>query len=711
MADQPKYRMTISRLTVDKLGVKLYDKVSAVMAEMVANSYDADATSVVIAAPVGELLATKARGKVKDKGFTIEVADNGIGMTVEEVNSFYLVVGGERRNDPKRGDRSKVFKRRVMGRKGVGKLAPFGVCQVVEVITAGGSLTTGKDVKGKIIKGYMISHLILRRDNILSPTDNVYNPSPGGQDGLVQKRTGTIIRLSDFDHRFVPSMDDFERQLSQRFGLRAANWKLTLVDSRKSSGDIDHKRVVGDFKVEIKRDTKISFKRKSDTKKDSRNEKDYEATDPGGKKLGDLSAGFTHEGVFYPVTGWAGYSKKPYKDDLMAGVRIYCRGKIACQTKIFEMSAGFTGEHDIRSYLIGELNADWLDESEDLIRTDRQDILWSSDLGTEFQKWGQQLVRRIGSITREPMRQSAWEQYVELSKIDKLLLAEFPNVDHKEIRDNAIEIAQKFAKAARRDELEDPEQVQAITQLSILLAPHLTLDDKLKEAANNKDRPISAVIEILKTARVAELSSFGKIADDRVKNIENLEKLKDTPKTVEAQFQKLLQEAPWLINPNWSPITANQSFETLKKEFIKFYKKQTGSDLVLTDFSDPKKRSDFVLSNENSILQLIEIKMPEHALQNVEMERIQKYKDLMSEFLNAEGNEEFKNVFRDFHITLVCDKTNLKGTTRQAFEGLKKEGLLTHITWQVFLLRTKRMHQDFLVEAERQKLLNTDRKK
>jgi len=55
----PKYKMTISRLTIDKLGVKLYDKVSAVLAELVANCYDADATEVVIRAPMGQLLATK----------------------------------------------------------------------------------------------------------------------------------------------------------------------------------------------------------------------------------------------------------------------------------------------------------------------------------------------------------------------------------------------------------------------------------------------------------------------------------------------------------------------------------------------------------------------------------------------------------------------------------------------------------------------------
>jgi hypothetical protein len=44
MPNGDRYELTISRQTVDKLGVKLYDTVSAVVAELVANSYDADAT-------------------------------------------------------------------------------------------------------------------------------------------------------------------------------------------------------------------------------------------------------------------------------------------------------------------------------------------------------------------------------------------------------------------------------------------------------------------------------------------------------------------------------------------------------------------------------------------------------------------------------------------------------------------------------------------
>jgi phage tail protein X len=63
-----KYVMTISRMTVDKLGVKLYDRVSAVIAELVSNSYDADATTVTIKAPMASTLPdeTKTSSSTRD---------------------------------------------------------------------------------------------------------------------------------------------------------------------------------------------------------------------------------------------------------------------------------------------------------------------------------------------------------------------------------------------------------------------------------------------------------------------------------------------------------------------------------------------------------------------------------------------------------------------------------------------------------------------
>ena len=59
---------------------------------------------VTIKAPMGEMLATKSHGTLTDRNFAIEVIDDGIGMTPDEINEFYLVGGAERRNDSRRGD-------------------------------------------------------------------------------------------------------------------------------------------------------------------------------------------------------------------------------------------------------------------------------------------------------------------------------------------------------------------------------------------------------------------------------------------------------------------------------------------------------------------------------------------------------------------------------------------------------------------------------
>lgn len=80
-AKASSYQLRISRLTVDKLGVKLYDKASAVVAELISNGYDADAETVTVRLPLNRQLASQAGGKLKDLGYMIEVEDNGHGMT------------------------------------------------------------------------------------------------------------------------------------------------------------------------------------------------------------------------------------------------------------------------------------------------------------------------------------------------------------------------------------------------------------------------------------------------------------------------------------------------------------------------------------------------------------------------------------------------------------------------------------------------------
>lgn len=689
------YSMRISRLTVDKLGVKLYDKVSAVIAELIANAYDADATEVTVSAPMGQYLASRAGGTLEDKGFKIEITDNGCGMTPQQVQDFFLVVGAERRKDQNRGDQSPRFNRKVMGRKGVGKLAPFGICKTIEVISAGSDPISANS-RGNSDSGYRTSHIILNYDDIVAlnnEPDDRYKPTSGKRDQSPSDKSGTTIILKNFEKRQVPDIVTLNRQLAQRFGLQSEHWQIQLCDNT----NCDPTSVaVGQFTVDTMQNTRIEFQSNSD----------HSTYYPDGT-VEPNQAGFNHNGKFYPLSGWIAYSKVPYKDELMAGVRIYCRGKIAAQTSIFNQRAGFTGEHNIRSYLVGELHADWLDEDEDLIQTDRRDILWSDELATAFENWGQKIVKRIGTLSRDPLRKTTLELFLKTGNVNDRIRDKYPADDHQPIRECAQELARSFGRTIRRDEAEDPTIVNELVDLSITLAPHVKLDSMMKEAVADADRPLSILTSLLRTARLAELSSFGRIAKDRIKVLDRLKFLKDAENTEEKDLQQLIAEAPWLINPEWAPVIANQSFSSLRKEFEKYYERQAGTPIVLSDFERTGKRPDFVLSSQEGMVQIIEIKKPHHRLTNLEMDRIISYHENMEAFLKDSAQEEFSKFFRDFHITLVCDHIKLTGAQRAAFNGYLgdegKRGKLTHMNWAAFLLKTKQVHQDFLDEAERQR--------
>ena len=103
---RPKLQMTLGFGLLEHLGFNLYSSIPAVLSELVANAWDADATSVTIQLDV--------------VGQKITIKDNGLGMTRDEVNSKFLSVGRKKRDA---GDTVTPTGRRVMGRKGIGKLS------------------------------------------------------------------------------------------------------------------------------------------------------------------------------------------------------------------------------------------------------------------------------------------------------------------------------------------------------------------------------------------------------------------------------------------------------------------------------------------------------------------------------------------------------------------------------------------------------------
>ena len=649
------YTMTISRNTIDKLGVKLYDRVSDVLAEIVSNSYDADAERVTVSVPAGTSLATRrGDGAVADRGLKITVEDDGHGMTPDEANAFYLKIGADRRADARRGGSAAVsprLGRRVMGRKGIGKLAPFGICKRIEVWSAGGDGANGE---------YTVSHFTMCYDDIIEDTDAEYHPKAGDQDGKTSPTRGTRIMLSDFLSRRVPDMGTLKRQLARKFSLRLPDFHISIVDT--GTGESDE---LSEMDIELAPGTKI--------------EKD-EAIDPGGLGL--------------PVRGWVAYSKHPYRNEDVAGVRIYARGKLAAVTRDFGRKAGFTGEHSIRSYLVGEIHADWIDDKEDLIASDRQDILWSSDECEKLKEWGQELVGELGKRAESSVRETTYRIFAEKSGFEEAARGRFAD---KKVYDNAIKVGKALGRMADRGLLSSGGYADSLRDLVLAVAPSKMIVDKLAEIADEKDPAALGVISSLfGDAKIAEMAYMGHTADVRVRALETLERaIRGTPDPDEAKMQGILEGAPWLIDPQWTILQANRRLDSFRKAFESWYKRtHDGEAITTTAVGSAGRRPDFIFVSASEAVEIVEIKKPGHKLTAAEFDRALAYIDSVDRFIKE--NKAVSLGPTKCRLTLVCDKVSLGGLEGRAMEHLVEHGQLVHRTWEDLLSGARTAHEDFI---------------
>ena len=655
MDKDKKYRLVISSTVIDKLGVKLYDKAADVVSELVANSYDADATGVKVTIPLGEFLAIKRGKTVKSKGLEIVVEDNGHGLSDQQANDFYLKVGVDRRKDPSRGKdptQSRELCRPVMGRKGIGKLAAFGICKTIEVWSASGE-------KGQ--KSYPVSNFILNYDAITDPNrDGDYNPPVGKDDGKTATERGTKITLSDFLYKKIPERDTFMRQLSRKFGIGSVDFEIHVTDSITKET-----QPVSEMHVDLMGGTKISVDERP----------------------------VPLDGDLLPVKGWIAYAKQSYRNEEMAGVRIYARGKLAATPRDFGRKAGFTGEFTIRTYMVGVIHADWLDEDEDLIASDRQDILWSSERGQALQKWGQSLMKDLGKKSFEPMRKKSFEIFSERSELELHAKERFGNTP---VYDAAMDVGKRMASGSSEQNLEDEDYVKGMLELILTIAPHKTIVDKLRQIADEGNaNALSVMSTIFKDAKLAETASLGQVAEERLRAIETLqETIRKNPPVDEKTLQCMLENAPWLIEPQWTVLQANRTLDTFRSSFENMYERRTGRKVTTTSKSGHPQRPDFVMLPAGKRIEIVEIKKPTHKLDDVEYQRLFDYKVDVENFLK--GNPEYASLFSHAHMTLICDAVNLSSALKDSYTSSIARNELQHKTWEELLLNTRLMHEDFI---------------
>jgi len=119
---QKTLKMSFEPDTIEHLGVRMYSTLPPVLAELIANAHDADAEHVWL----------KLNDSEKDKEIIVE--DDGEGMSFDEINEKFLRIGRNRR----KSDKKKVtprHRRKIIGKKGLGKLSFFGIAHEIEIST------------------------------------------------------------------------------------------------------------------------------------------------------------------------------------------------------------------------------------------------------------------------------------------------------------------------------------------------------------------------------------------------------------------------------------------------------------------------------------------------------------------------------------------------------------------------------------------------
>lgn len=187
-----------------------YSSVEAAIKELVDNCFDADATSVSVDFP-----------NPFDNSKII-INDNGDGMTPNEVREQYLKIASSRTS--RKGDTTFGKRRKVKGRKGIGKFAGLMIASLMEVTTK----ARGQETRIVISKSD-----ILGKNKDLEAIDLPISTKPCDKD-----EHGTVITLTDINQNFsFPNPEKLKQLLSREY-LRENDFNITVNGEDVSVKDI-----------------------------------------------------------------------------------------------------------------------------------------------------------------------------------------------------------------------------------------------------------------------------------------------------------------------------------------------------------------------------------------------------------------------------------------------------------------------------------------
>ncbi len=528
-SEEVKYKMDINLSVLKHLGLNLYSNSPSVLSEIVANSYDADATEVRI---------TVSPDKSK-----ITIIDDGHGMTLKEINDKFLMVGYQKR--AKGEKKSRKFKRPVMGRKGIGKLSLLSIANDIRIhtITEATTSEAGESISSEN-NALLISRHALEKT---ISANKQYQPEDIAFEHF-DKNHGTMIVITDFKKDIDTDPDFLRPRLAKRFSLKAAgehpfmiyiNDREITLDDRNFFDKIQFLWPIGDLEDEFK-------SKYPDIK--------YQPSLPATIKDGENE---------YTVSGWLATVDKPsylkVSGENNNKVSILCRGKMAQE----DILAFYTEGGIYSSYLIGEIHADFLDDDsrDDIATTNRQQINEEDPL---FKLLTQYIYANLKTI------QGKWtdlrnEGVEDRAMSDIPLLKEWYDGHKPDTKKQAKKL---FAAIENLHIDGDIDKKRELYKYGILAFERLRISDNLSQLNEIPADNLIRFGEIFATSQDLEASMYYDISKQRVEIIKKLSDLCDE-NVKERIIQDHIYDNLWLLNSSWERATAGTERleQTVRKEF------------------------------------------------------------------------------------------------------------------------------------------------
>ncbi|MBR8048668.1 MULTISPECIES: ATP-binding protein [Burkholderia] len=617
-AQPQNFDMVIQGGMLDALGINMYSTLAKSMVEFVANAYDGEATFVDVTIPFDRIAAARnaVRAQAKDAvangtmdPFTvlllplpddiqIVITDDGHGMDPEDVRGKFLPVNRKRRLDgdgKEKNLHSENRRRKVMGRKGLGKLAGFGVAEKVTVKT--------KRAEDEFWTVFEMDYAELSSAPNLG---SVKIPATYPHGVIGEK--GTIITLSRLRcDALKRGSDDLQHTLHQNFfGVRVEDFSIKVNGKPLDTPSIEYDFI---YPPEENR-THDGFAR------------DEVKVDDVGSLQFDYVVKFRKAG-----------------DSLRSdqrGARIYCHNRLAAGPSLFRLPSGVHNYHG-QDYMECIVQADILDElGIDLVSTDRTQLKGESELVIAF-------IDRITDILRLALnahykhKDQAVEQQIKTQKSNWLRIIERMDKKTREPARKLLKtLGTQFGVGSKEFEEIAPLVMDTMNAGEVLVR-------LIEIGTNPADLP--AIADALRDLAEVEKSQALTIFRGRREAINALRQLADRgeeewrKKQFEAELHSLLKKYPWLIRQEFSRhVTSDETLEKTCSELAK--------ELEVDHFSvdNPKKpdlRPDLVfLMNDPQVHEVcvVELKSPSIPLEIGHLTQLQGYISDVEAWLNRKFN-------------------------------------------------------------------------